>query len=213
MAVDWEEVARLVGRGDGDWESASKAHRAATANWPTGTSFEIDCSQEACRDDARSLGELLEIILVEKGGGKWPGFRPFNGSDVSDSQLRASNKKLPTAPPQDKVAMRQAQAIEPLVKLLSNGWSPRGAVPGCSRADNAREYAAKTLWELSTNDENRVAIRRAGAVGPLVNLLSRGSNTAQLYAAATLRNVSASDRSFISKADINDPAAWMKSTA
>ena len=54
------------------------------------------------------------------------------------------------------------------------------------------EAAARALWRLAAheNDANRVAIVKAGAIGPLVELLSLGSDNAKEQAAGALRNLS-----------------------
>merc|ERR1719188_1261609 len=78
---------------------------------------------------------------------------------------------------ENQVAIVQAGAILPLVKLLEDG------MPG------VREEAARALWNLAMNNfENQVAIVRANAAIPLVALLK---GDAQERATITLLNLAA----------------------
>merc|ERR1712151_1281451 len=77
---------------------------------------------------------------------------------------------------ENQVAIVQAGAIVPLVKLLEDG------MPG------VREEAARALWNLAKNNfDNQVAIVRAGAAIPLVALLK---GDAQEQATITLAELS-----------------------
>ena len=58
------------------------------------------------------------------------------------------------------MVIAQAGAIDPLVALLSGG-----------RTDGVEEAAAGALRRLTLNDENQVAVARAGAISSLVALM------------------------------------------
>uniref|UniRef100_A0A7S3JVI0 Armadillo repeat-containing domain-containing protein n=1 Tax=Aureoumbra lagunensis TaxID=44058 RepID=A0A7S3JVI0_9STRA len=51
------------------------------------------------------------------------------------------------------------------------------------------EVAARTLWKISRDGDNKKAIVHANAIPPLVNLLSSGTANAKEYAAAVLCNL------------------------
>eukprot|EP01052_Picozoa_sp_SAG31_P050035 SAG31_NODE_11237_length_1050_cov_4.801262_1_plen_104_part_10 len=78
----------------------------------------------------------------------------------------------------NKVAIAQAGALAPLVRLLTEGSA------------NAKEQAVLALQSLAANNaDNKVAIAQAGALAPLVRLLTEGSAKAKENAAGALRNL------------------------
>jgi len=64
-------------------------------------------------------------------------------------------------------------AIDPLVTMLNNNG-------------REAEVAARTLWKISRDGDNKKAIVHANAIPPLVNLLSSGTAKAKENAAGVL---------------------------
>ena len=93
-----------------------------------------------------------------------------------------------------RVAIAEAGAIPPLVVLLSGGLeSACSAYCGYSAACSAEaaEHAAYALSMLARHDSYRITIAEAGAIPPLMALLSGGiGHMATVYAAYALCNLS-----------------------
>ena len=56
-------------------------------------------------------------------------------------------------------------------------------------SDEGKENAAKALWGLSANDDNKVAIAAAGGIPVLVSLERNGSVAGKEQAAGALENL------------------------
>ena len=56
-------------------------------------------------------------------------------------------------------------------------------------SDREKEEATKSLANLATDDQNNAAIAGAGAIPPLVALVTSGSDSAKEYAACALGNL------------------------
>ena len=56
------------------------------------------------------------------------------------------------------------------------------------------EYGARALWNLAINAENKVAIAEAGAVRPLVTLMTNGSVHCREAAAGAIRNLAVNEK-------------------
>uniref|UniRef100_A0A7S3K3I7 Armadillo repeat-containing domain-containing protein n=1 Tax=Aureoumbra lagunensis TaxID=44058 RepID=A0A7S3K3I7_9STRA len=69
---------------------------------------------------------------------------------------------------ENRVAIAEAGAIPPLVKLLTSRFAT-------AKENAAGEKAAGALRALAVNDENKVTIAEARAISPLINLLTSGT--------------------------------------
>ena len=96
-------------------------------------------------------------------------------------------------------AITAANAIEPLVALLGDGRRVREGTP--------QEVSALVLSDLARSGDNKAAIREAGAVGPLVAMLSSEAVSVQTHAAAALSQLAAagSNRAAIAEAHAIPP--------
>ena len=83
-----------------------------------------------------------------------------------------------------RVAIRKAQGISPLIRLL-------GDSPGTSEPQ--QEYAAAALAALASDTDSIVAIAEAGGIPPLVSLVSRGTDRQKERAALALAHLAAAD--------------------
>ena len=81
----------------------------------------------------------------------------------------------------NRQALAQAGAIEPLVALLGHGHSCDSNTPP--------ERAAAVLADLARLSDVKERIASAGGLGPLVAMLSSGSEDAQTHAAAALHHL------------------------
>ena len=90
-----------------------------------------------------------------------------------------------------RVAIAEAGAIPPLVVLLSGGLESACSAYSAACSAEAAEHAAYALSILARHDSYRITIAEAGAIPPLMALLSGGiEHMATVYAAYALCNLS-----------------------
>ncbi|KAH8080412.1 serine/threonine kinase [Aureococcus anophagefferens] len=136
---------------------------------------------------ARPAAEIIELALRS---GKSLAAAARDGTIFEEEDDDATSDAL------TMFRMRRSSARrDSLVALLRTG------------TDGAKEEAAGALWGLTTNDDNELAIVKAGAVDPLVALLRTGTDGAKEAAAGALWGLAlnADNKIAIAKAGAADP--------
>ena len=107
---------------------------------------------------------------------------------------------------ENRKAITDADAVEPLVRLLGDGRRVRAGTP--------QERAAAVLADLARSSDNKSSIVKVGGVGPLIAMLSSDSIATQTYASGALLQLSAlgTNRSTIAEAGAIPPLVELLSS-
>ena len=107
---------------------------------------------------------------------------------------------------ENRKAITDADAVEPLVRLLGDGRRVRAGTP--------QERAAAVLADLARSSDNKSSIVKVGGVGPLIAMLSSDSMATQTYASGALMQLSAlgTNRTTIAEAGAIPPLVELLSS-
>ena len=95
---------------------------------------------------------------------------------MAELKMQAGGK--PTVAP---VLAKDGTDITKLVALVRDG------------TDAQKKNAAAALWNLAVNDDNEIAIAKAGGIPPLVALIRDGNDAQKHFAAGALRILAEND--------------------
>ena len=147
-----------------------------------------------CASDVKMHNDKTEGCL--RAGTRWY-YVPYVVEVLTDGQAKTKeHAALTIARLASSEAYRKsifsAGAITPLVALLRTGTHNHPGDDKAQRAQKAHAAAAAALWNLAVSPACKLPIAKAGAIPPLVGLLTTGTPEARGFAVGALNNLAAS---------------------
>jgi len=169
---------RLVTALEGLKDEANKASSAANRAESAMAIASLTRGSDVHRHDAVTANCLTPMVgMLAKGTAKEKEAAACALRALSTNPSVYTLRGLPFAAYDNPTAIVQANAAEPLVAVL---------LESSTSSDALKEYAAATISNLATKAPHRLAIANAGAIAPLLRLVTHGTDAVSMAAAYAL---------------------------